>query len=341
MSNPDGVQSSRIGSQPVGEVAEVADGIYQLKLPVPFPLRFVSVYLIRGRSGEGWTVVDAGYDYPPAREAWQSGARELGLSFEDEIERIVITHLHPDHVGGANWLHELSGAPVYMLEDEIESARRLWEGGGRMEDFARFLRQHGMEVDLVGETAGTNRPGVRLPELHPLRPGEVLQLGGFRGEVIHTPGHTDHQFVLHDPDRSLLLAADHVMLKITPNIGVWAYTEPEPLQRYMDSLKSLRGLDAGTVLPAHGPVFHDLAGRIDELLDHHADRLDVTLAAFESEVETPYAIARRVFRHDLSDYEQGFALAETVAHLDHLVLQGRAERIEGDPVTYRYRTPAA
>jgi glyoxylase-like metal-dependent hydrolase (beta-lactamase superfamily II) len=327
------VAASRLGSQPVGAAAEVAEGVYQLKLPVPFPLEFISVYLVRGDTG--WTAIDAGFDYPAAREAWERGGREIGLDLDAELDRIIITHLHPDHVGAAHWLHERSGAPVYMLEGEIENARHLWEGERTVEDFVRYLTRHGMQVDLAEPTAGSNRFGIRLPELNPLRPGERLDLGGLRAEVIHVPGHSDYQFMLHDPERELLLAADHVLLEITPNIGLWTYTEPQPLDRYLKSLEGLRGLRPETVLPAHGPVFHDLDGRIDELLAHHEERLEVTHEAFDGEPETSYAIARRVFREGLTDHQLRFALAETLAHLEHLVLQGRAERIEGAVVTYR------
>ena len=102
-----GVKPSRLGTQPIGEAAQVAEGIYQLKLPVPFPLRFVSAYLVEG--GDGWTVIDAGYDYPPAREAWEESARTVGLDLREDVARIIVTHFHPDHIGASRWLQERSG----------------------------------------------------------------------------------------------------------------------------------------------------------------------------------------------------------------------------------------
>lgn len=328
------VAPSGLGSQPVGEIAGVAEGVYRLKLPVPFPLRFVAPYLVRGEGG--WTAIDAGFDYPPAREAWERGAAEVGCDLSRDLERVIVTHLHPDHIGLAGWLHERSGAPVYMLDGEIRNARRLWEGRRMVEDFVRFLVRYGMDREMADPTAGRTRFSIRLPgEIRTLRPGEELDLGSVRARILHVPGHSDYQFMLHDPERRLLFAADHILLEITPNIGLWTYTEPHPLARYLESLKRLRGLKTELVLPAHGPLFHDLDGRIEELLQHHAERLDVTYEAFNGRPETPYAIARRVFRDGLTDHELRFALAETLAHLEHLVLQGRAERIEGEPVTYR------
>ncbi len=120
----EGVPPSRLGTQPIGEVARVADGVYQLKLPVPLPLRFVSVYMIEG--GDGWTVVDTGYDYPPTYEAWERAAAMLGIDLAEDVARIVVTHFHPDHLGAARRMQERSGAPVPMLREEIGFSRRIW-----------------------------------------------------------------------------------------------------------------------------------------------------------------------------------------------------------------------
>ena len=118
------VAPSGIATQPIGEAAPVAEGVWQLKLPVPFPLRFVSVYLVEGN--DGWSILDAGYDYPPARAAWESGAAAVGCDLGRDVDRIVVTHFHPDHIGAARWLHERTGAPVCMMEREIPFARKLW-----------------------------------------------------------------------------------------------------------------------------------------------------------------------------------------------------------------------
>src|SRR5918998_2513481 len=109
----DGVKPSRLGTQPVGEAAEVAEGVYQLKVPVPIPLVFVSAYLAEGDGG--WTIIDTGFDYPEGRTAWESGAEAIGCNLGRDVERIVVTHFHPDHLGAAYWLQGISGAPVCML----------------------------------------------------------------------------------------------------------------------------------------------------------------------------------------------------------------------------------
>jgi glyoxylase-like metal-dependent hydrolase (beta-lactamase superfamily II) len=327
----DGVAPSGLALQGVGEAAEVVEGVWQVKLPVPFPLGFVSVYLVGG--DDGWTLVDAGYDYPPAREAWEAGALAAGCDLSRDVARIVVTHFHPDHVGAARWLQEVSAAPVSMMEAEIPFARRLWESPDAG-PFVALLVRHGMPPEMAETAAGAMRGGLRLPEeILPLRIGEKVPMGGGSARVVHAPGHADHQLVLHDEGRRILYAADHAMLGITPNVGIWPETEPHPLARYLESLASMRGLEADLVLPGHGPVFGDLDGRISELMAHHAERLD----AMRAEIEAPasaYGVSRRLFRGALTVHQRSFALAETLAHLDHLALEGRARVREGAPVTF-------
>jgi glyoxylase-like metal-dependent hydrolase (beta-lactamase superfamily II) len=331
-----GVPPSSLGTQPIGESSQIVDGVYQLKLPVPFPLKFIASYLLPGVAG--WTIIDPGFDYPPAREAWEFGAAEIGLDLESDIAQIIVTHLHPDHIGLTRWLEERSGAPVRMLSGEIENAWHVWDPTRGTESFVEFLIRYGMDERTAEATAGTTRLGVRVPEqIEALHPGDEILVGDHKARVIHTPGHSDYHFILHDQRRRLLFAGDHLLLHITPNIGLWTYTAAHPLERYLDSLKGLRGLDVELVLPGHGPLFHDLDGRIDELLMHHEERLSLMHSTFGGEPATPFEIARQVFPEELSDHQLRFALAETLAHLEYLVQEGRAERFDGDVVSYRAR----
>jgi glyoxylase-like metal-dependent hydrolase (beta-lactamase superfamily II) len=328
------VRPSSLATQPIGEASLVVEGIHQLKLPVPFPLRFIASYLVEGV--DGWTVIDPGFDYPPAREVWESEAARMGLDLDRDVARIMVTHLHPDHIGLARWMEGRSGAPVCMLEDEIANARHVWDPARGPKDFVKYVMRHGMDPETAGATAGTTRLGVRLPESPiPLRPEDRIELGGSEARVIHTPGHSDFHFVVHDEQRRHLFAGDQLLLEITPNIGLWTYTAPRPLQRYLDSIESLRGLDVDLVFPGHGPLFHDLDGRIDELISHHEERLSVMHEAIRRGPATAFEVARRVFPDGLSDHQLRFALAETLAHLEHLAEDGRAERLGGDVVRYR------
>ena len=327
------VAASGLATQPIGEAAPVAEGIWQLKLPVPFPLRFVSVYLVEG--DDGWTLVDAGYDYQPARAGWERGAATAGCDLAQDVARIVVTHFHPDHIGAARWLGEKTGAPVCMMEREIPFARKLW-GSLDVGPFVEYLIRYGMPLAAAGSTATVVRYPLPLPqEMVPICPGEKLTVGERAVRVIHVPGHADNQILLHDETRGILFAADHLLLEITPNIGLWPESEPHPLARYLESLEGMRGLGADLVLPGHGPVFHDLDGRIAELISHHVERLETMQLAISDPPKTPYEVSRIVFRGTLTEHQRCFALAETLAHLDHLVLEGRAERIEKETVVFR------
>ena len=324
---------SELGTQPVGETAEVSDGVWQLKVPVPIPLVFVSAYMIEG--DDGWTLVDTGFDYPEGREAWERGAASVGCDLRRHIARIIVTHYHPDHLGAACWLQGLSGAPVMMLGEEIAHAREIWTNRD-LSGFIGHLTGNGMDRARAEKAASGMRSEMPLPgEMVPLREGEKLELGAITGRVLRAEGHADYQIMLHDEGRKLLLAADHVLLKITPNIGVWPDVKPCPLARYLRSLEELRGLPVDLVLPGHGPLFHDLDGRIDELISHHAERLSAMHALFDGEPATPYEISRRHFPGELSDHQLRFALAETLSHLEHLANEARAERLNGEVVSYR------
>jgi len=329
------VVPSELGTQPVGETAEVADGVWQLKVPVPIPLVFVSAYMIEG--DVGWTLVDTGFDYPEGREAWERGAASVGCDLRREVARIIVTHYHPDHLGAARWLQGLSDAPVKMLGEEITHSREIWTNRD-LSGFVGHLTGNGMDRARAEKAASGMRSEMPLPgEMVPLREGEKLELGAITGRVLRAEGHADYQIMLHDEGRKLLLAADHVLLKITPNIGMWPDVKPHPLARYLRSLEELRGLPVDLVLPGHGPLFHDLDDRIDELISHHAERLEEMRRQIEDRPKTPFEVSRKVFRYGLSVYEQCFALAETLAHLDHLADEGRAERVDGDPSRILYR----
>jgi glyoxylase-like metal-dependent hydrolase (beta-lactamase superfamily II) len=210
-----------------------------------------------------------------------------------------------------------------MLEPEIPFARRLWGDPGARKSFAMYLIQNGMPRQMAEPAAAEIRSGLPLPqEILPLRPGERIPLGNGAAHVIHTPGHADNQFVLHDEAQGVLFAADHLL-------------EPHPLARYLGSLDGLRGLNADLVLPGHGSVFHDLDGRLGEIAAHHAERLDVMRAVLEDRPKTPYEVSRVAFRGAITVRQRCFALAETLAHLDHLTLEGRAELVEDATFAYR------
>src|SRR5262245_5550574 len=173
--------------------AQVADGIYQIQLPLPFALRIVNCYLLR--DGDGWTIVDSGLNYPPGQAAWLAAFDALGIR-EDSIARIVLTHAHPDHYGMAGWLAERTGAPVLLSPVEQAFAAYVWGSADpAIQAVAELFRRHAMPADLVAavcEQMAVVRPMTRpLVQTTTLAPGARLRVGAREFQAISTPGHSD------------------------------------------------------------------------------------------------------------------------------------------------------
>ncbi len=319
-------------------ITAVAPNIYQLRLPLPFALNHVNVYLLRDQ--RGWTIVDTGLHTPAAEAAWQAALTELSIA-PRQIHTIVLTHFHPDHFGMAGWLHQRSGAPVLLSPREIELASEVWIHRADHDDpsIHHFLR-HGMPAELVRKVVGAiadlraaTRPH---PPLTPLPAGAWLMMGDRQMRAIHAPGHSDGQLIFYAPADRLALVGDQVLLKISPHIGVWPESEPDPLRKYLASLDELAGLEVDLALPGHGKPITAWRERLCELLDHHRERLEVMLAAVRAGAETAFAVAQRAFDVDrFTPHEARFAIAETIAHLDLLVADGLIERHDDELVRYR------
>lgn len=316
---------------------EVAENIYQVQIPLPFLLNIVNCYLLR--DDEGWTMVDTGLHRPEGEAAWRAAFDALGIRPRD-LKRIFVTHHHPDHYGMAGWLRawcaEDGGEkpPVFMSTREAESVVEVWE---RREAgypaLTAQLARCGVPADLntaIIEGVESTRQ-MTLP--HPPRIDAFTELtphvwmGGRRWQVILAAGHSDAQTLFYAPEDRLLLSADHVLMKITPNIGQWAHTDPQPLRRFLDSLRGLRDLEVRLALPGHKTLITDWGGRIDELLAHHEHRLGAMRAAVERGAGTIYDAARAVFPFErLTIHEHRFAVAETLAHIDYLLDAGALRR---------------
>lgn len=321
----------------MGELMKaIADGIYQLQLPLPFALRIVNCYLLQGE--RGWTIIDTGVNTPAGRECWQEALASLGPAVP-QLERIIITHSHPDHLGLAGWLQTLSAtrqsnpAPVFMSPKEIAIAKIFWEHPTEILDrFHRLFVACGVPTQVLGTAL---LEAHRLLEITQPKPQQILPLDykkivvGKRAlHIIHAPGHSDGQVILHDAKEHLVFCGDHVLQEITPNISLWPMTEPDPLGRYLCSLAELRSLGEVSGLPGHGPIITNWQKRMHEITSHHAARLQRMLAATEDGV-TVYEVAAQEFEIEaLSAYEIRFAVAETLAHLEYLVRQDAIRRSE-------------
>jgi glyoxylase-like metal-dependent hydrolase (beta-lactamase superfamily II) len=313
----------------------VAPGVRRIVLPLPLALRNVNVYLIEG--DRGWSIVDSGMHTPEAEAELRAGLAASGIGLAD-LRTAFITHLHPDHLGMAGTMRD-AGAEILMHGPEIERARETWAADHRLIDktYALF-EQHGMPPDVdEGMRAAWVGMNERVDPFEPIRPvanGEVLDLGGRALTVIWTPGHTDHHAVLFEESAGTLISGDHVLPRITSNVGVYPGGRPDPLGDFLSALELMKTLGVRRVLPAHGDPFDDCAGRVDEILGHHAHRLDETMEAAAGTPRSTYAICRVLFPVLRSPHEERFALAETLAHLRFLELRGRLRQVDGRPITW-------
>ncbi len=313
----------------------VAPGVRRVQIPLPIPaLKIINVYLVEGE--RGWSLVDSGIHTDEAERALREALAGEGLALKD-LRRAFITHLHPDHLGMAGML-EQHGVEVFMHAPEIVSARYLWSLEARAVDTVyAFFERHGMPPDVdhaMREAWLAMGDRVDPFRLIPVDDQAPLDLGGRPTRVRWTPGHTDHHAVLVEERDGILFSGDHVLPRITSNVGLYPYTRDDPLGDFLGALRRVRGLPVTRVLPAHGDPFDDLAGRVDEILAHHDARLDVMLTALGGQERTAYAVARELFPRLRSAMEERFALAETLAHLRYLERRGRVREIDGGPARW-------
>jgi glyoxylase-like metal-dependent hydrolase (beta-lactamase superfamily II) len=315
----------------------VVEGIYQVQLPLPFPLRIVHSYVLR--DGDGWTLIDAGINYPAGQAAWRAAFAELGIT-PDAIRRIILTHAHPDHYGLAGWLAAQSGAPVLLSPGEELFAQRVWQNGAANERLVTaFFIAHGMP-DTLAEQVGLGMAATRpmtepWPATRTLAPGTRIEIGQRSFQAIATPGHSEEHLVFYCAEERLLLCGDAVLTKITPNVSLWPNGPTNPLADFLRSLELLADLDVDLALPGHGPLITAFDARLGQLRAHHDERLWAMEQAAGSGA-TAFAVCASVFPTEaLSPHQVRFAMAETLAHLEYLVEVGRLERIEGKHLAYR------
>lgn len=317
-------------------VYTVAPGVHRLPLPLPDKgLHAVNVYLVEEESGP--VLVDSGHATTKARAALREGLAAIGYD-ERAVQRCLVTHVHRDHYTQAVELRRSSGLRIGLgIRERASLAVAADETLDPLAAQLLMLRACG-----AAELAELNRDSDHgLPEgiwEEPdewLRASDVVDLGSRRLDVLETPGHTRGHVVFRDDEAALLFAGDHVLPHITPSIGFEPVSGPLPLRDYLASLRLVRGLPDTWLLPAHGRVTRSVHARVDELLEHHAQRLSVSLAEILAGARTAYEVATRLRwtqRHrafaDFSPFNQMLAVLETQAHLDVLVDRGRLARFE-------------
>jgi glyoxylase-like metal-dependent hydrolase (beta-lactamase superfamily II) len=297
-------------------VTELPGGIRRLTFALPLGIDHVHCYLLPG--SDGWTLVDTGLGLPEAATRWQAALDGV------EVARIVITHFHPDHAGGGEDAQAATGATVHQGAGDYGQCLRVWGTDDWSERLADYLQLHGLPDEVAAELRHESRtfaPFVRFahePEL--LREGD--EVDGWR--VLELPGHADGHICLERD--GVLVAGDHLLGAITPTVGLYPDSRPDPLGDYEASLRRTIELAPRIALPGHGEAVADPVARAGEILEHHERRLDQIAAALGREPRSAYEISVALFGAGLDASERRFALAETLAHLERLVQEGRAGR---------------
>ncbi|HEX8905101.1 MAG TPA: MBL fold metallo-hydrolase [Longimicrobiaceae bacterium] len=311
---------------------QVAPGVHRVSVPLPFPPGEVAAWVIEG--DEGHTLVDTGIDTPPARGALRDAAAEVGVTPES-LAYVVLTHAHRDHYGLAGPVREWSGARVAIHEEEEKLARRFVDRWPEDRAHAReAFAQIGVPAAVIpGFLRASDLIHSLYARFHPdiVLSGERGPLPGGGGwEWIHTPGHSPGHVTVYHPGRRILITGDHVLPRISPNIGADLYAS-EPLSDYLASLRALRELPVDLVLPSHGEPFEDLPARIDAIAAHHDERNAQILALLAGGPRTAFDVATGVFG-DLPPDNLLHAVRETRAHLAYLERHGRVHRSREDGV---------
>jgi glyoxylase-like metal-dependent hydrolase (beta-lactamase superfamily II) len=311
----------------MAQMVELKGGIRRVTFAMPLGLDHVHSYLLPSSDG-GWTAVDTGLGLPDAAERWSDALASL----QAPVTRIVITHFHPDHVGAAADLAGLTRAPVFQGAHDYEQCLRTW-GDLRIESrMPEYLEQHGTPREQIESFRDESRAFGELVRFarDPLSLVAGDQVDGW--EVLELPGHADgHIVFVRD---GILVAGDTLLGTISPNVGLYPDSRPDPLGDYLESLERIIALAPRLALPGHGDPIEDPAGRARELISHHGVRLEETAAALDGEARSAYDVSLTLFPDPLPTTLRRFALAETRAHLEYLVHRGGARRLDGERVSY-------
>jgi glyoxylase-like metal-dependent hydrolase (beta-lactamase superfamily II) len=311
----------------VTALTEVADSVFELRLPIPFEDGLVNVFLFV--DGGDVDLLDCGMNSGDSLELLRATLADLG---NKRLRRLVVTHIHPDHYGAAGVLAGPGKADLYLhrlevplvhpryveLEQLVIEVRNYLLVNGVPNDEAEILSNSQRALSQVVAPA---EPAVQLDG------AETLRMGCVTVYVLWTPGHSPGHICLHAPAEGLLFAGDHVLPDLSPNIGLHPQSTPDPLHEYLDGLRRVAELEPRQVLPAHGRPFADLAGRVETLVDHHQRRMDRVMAIVAGGELTAWEVALKLWGPREQLYERRLALQEGLAHLQALAVEGRLEKL--------------
>ena len=315
-----------------GTAVELAPGVLWLRLPLPMALDHINVFALD--DGEGWTVIDTGMNSGKSRAIWQAALQ--GPLAGRPVQRVVVTHHHPDHIGLAGWF-QAQGAELLTTRTAWLYARMLTldvQAQATPEQLA-FWRGAGMDPELLAKRA-EERPFNFADVVHPLplgftrlTEGEVLTMGGRRWQVHMGDGHAPEHATFWSLDDDLVIGGDQLLPGISANIGVYP-TEPmaDPLGDWIAACQRFATLaeDRHFVLPGHKLPFTGLPLRLRQMEENHHS----AIARLLDHLATPRSACAcfpALFKRAIGPAEYGLAMVEAVAHLNYLVHRGLARRV--------------
>lgn len=317
-----------------GETREVAPGVHWLRLSLPFQLDHINLWLLE--DGDGWTIVDTGVSDEASRARWD--AVFAGVMQGRPVKRVIVTHLHPDHVGLAGYITERFDAPLHMTRTDYLMCRMLVMDTGKdaPEEGLAFYRAAGFSdqhIDAYRRRFGGFGTAVhRLPQAFlRLQEGDRLQIGTRTWRIVVGRGHAPEHACLWCPEDGLFISGDQILPRISSNVSVFP-TEPDsnPLQDWLDSCARLRELlpTDTLVLPAHNEPFRNVRKRLQDLIDGHEEGMD-KLVALLDEPRRAVDVFPALFRARISGGNYIMATGESLAHLNCLVARGVVTRTRG------------
>lgn len=318
-------------------IEEIQPNLFRLEIPLPnSPLKYLNSYVVR--SPERNLIIDTGLNREECLKAMQSGLRELDI--DPAQTDFFITHLHADHFALLSKL-ATDTSEVFFNRTETE----LVEASGWWEPMVAYAARNGFPENEL-QKAIQSHPGREfgsewIPELSVLEDGDLIRAGDYSFRCVSTPGHSRGHTCLYEPEKRILVAGDHILIDITPNIQCWA-DDYDPLRDYLTSLDKVNDLDIELVLPGHRRLITDHKGRIAELKEHHRKRLEEVLGILTDEPQTAYEVASRMTWdikcnswEDFPRAQKWFATGEAIAHLRYLQREGSIlQRNQGTLISF-------
>lgn len=310
-------------------VRKITEKIYQIKLPIPFPLQTVNVYFV---DESPRTLVNTGIKTEASFEALKNGMEAAGFSL-GSIERILITHGHIDHYGLAKRIASLSGGSIYIHSEEYGKTRSVTHSLGILK---MLLLRNGVPKALVDEAAryieSAHRMADPLEEAFFLEDGDAIPFRSTSWQAVHCPGHSSGLLCFYGKEEKLLVTGDHLLKEITPNPTLnlskggppFQYTS---LKQYIASLKKIERLDFNLALPAHGELIDDPKDIIGKIQKHHRERMDLILSILSRGRTTSYEIAMELFP-GVPPFEVFLGISEVLGHIGILKEEGKVKVCE-------------